>query len=1360
MSYEYSAGPRLTDDPAGDPRRQAIASLRGYVYQLYASALAWVDLRQGQQLYLEVAEDYATLANQVLHGVQVKDTAQSGSVTINSQDVLDAIDAFVDLIERNPSFEVVFRFLSTSEIGRERSVEERVEGESVLLYWRRAAAGADVAPLRATLTRARLSDRVKKFIDVRDDDRLREELLKKIYWDCGRPELAEIKDDLEAVLVEFGSERFQLVPSESRTLSGVVIAKILDTVVGPMPRRLTSVDLLELCEQRTRVSIPKAALNTVMQRLSAASSETFFSGQQALGLLEAEADLAMPTGLAVRQQLVDAVRKKLHDEKLLFLTGGTGVGKTMVARLIARSTGKTWYVLDLRDTSASECARRLQNALGQLSDLLPAGLILDDLNEAENHTVAQALERLIRALRRHDAACLATSYRAPTTVLLDRLGASAEVVMAVPHLGEEEVGDLVLAAGGEREVWKTPVYLYGGMGHPQLVRAVLAGLRSRGWPAEELAALSTVTEVNPDVEAARIAVRRRLTEVLQDEPRRLLYRASLLIGRFSRSLVLHLAAIAPQVDMPGERLDTLVGPWIDALANGQLRNSPLVANLGRDTLIPDEQASVRRTALDQLLAGNTLDVRQADAAYLYALEGRLHTGLLKLSMAVIGSKEKDIRSLSAWMPSLRGMSTKSQIFPGDAYASVALRFAQMLLLAQTNDTDAVLSVWQALEREIGRGQQPELGGRFEYMVLFKVLMSTSLAQMLPDWFRVLKRFDHLNQTSPEWRALVAATETSAPLLNGHKASLLGSLFVMHATNVKTVKDQVRLFSALDALDSSDRARYLEEASKMPSDYALLVNASWLAEAKNDTLDWARAAEAYAEMASQALRWGYRELALRCYVAQAIMLDDYGSEEDAAIEVLAHAETALGSDAVISRARAKIHFRHKRHLSALESFAEEAAGFALGDPVERAYMCREMGISAAETGDWLVASEWLGRAREAAFSARSKAMRPMAIGLRADEALAIYRAGEPSRAVTIYGEVLQSLASLDGDGSTKAAYCQRVVRHGLLWMFGQVTGRTLEVDGEPPAMVPGMCSNPEPPETIRDQPCASIDVAWYLQAVTEAQHLSAVVADTNLAQRLHGKTMPGMEVIAREEFVASTSSRLDVDGFAMQFGPWTDSLVYLAEHIEEFRKSDVIEPRHGFIPSASASQLGASLVQQRIEDAITAFGMFAAMNRQRDRLEELAAGLEDRLGAAAGRQLLTFMLNGNRVVENPRAYICTAIHTIFAHKTLTTEQLFVVTLRFVQAIRRSSFLSHLVRRFVPWVREAWQRAVENRFALVNPRTTVPAIEATLAGDRDDLSTVAGLLLVAEEAVSVRLDPSLRDMLRALAKGNLGKVSELE
>jgi len=46
MSQPFTQGPRLSDAPVGDPSAQAIASLRGYAYQLYASGLAWLDLQK------------------------------------------------------------------------------------------------------------------------------------------------------------------------------------------------------------------------------------------------------------------------------------------------------------------------------------------------------------------------------------------------------------------------------------------------------------------------------------------------------------------------------------------------------------------------------------------------------------------------------------------------------------------------------------------------------------------------------------------------------------------------------------------------------------------------------------------------------------------------------------------------------------------------------------------------------------------------------------------------------------------------------------------------------------------------------------------------------------------------------------------------------------------------------------------------------------------------------------------------------------------------------------------------------------------------------------------------------------------
>jgi hypothetical protein len=121
MSQPFNQGPRLSDAPSGDPSAQAIASLRGYAYKLYASGLAWLDLRPDEELYLEVAQDYAVATQNALRGVQVKDTA--ANATINSEDIRNALDGVVDLVERNTGREVHLHFLSTCAIGREQKLD-------------------------------------------------------------------------------------------------------------------------------------------------------------------------------------------------------------------------------------------------------------------------------------------------------------------------------------------------------------------------------------------------------------------------------------------------------------------------------------------------------------------------------------------------------------------------------------------------------------------------------------------------------------------------------------------------------------------------------------------------------------------------------------------------------------------------------------------------------------------------------------------------------------------------------------------------------------------------------------------------------------------------------------------------------------------------------------------------------------------------------------------------------------------------------------------------------------------------------------------------------------------------------------
>ncbi|MDE0157454.1 MAG: dsDNA nuclease domain-containing protein [Gammaproteobacteria bacterium] len=172
--------------PRGDPSREAIASLRGYVYQIYQSALAWTELKDDELLYLEVAEDFAVVAEGALKAVQVKNTA--GRVTINSEDIIATIESFVELQEKNPSLKVTLRYLTTSAITKEKNRDHRIGDAPTLDAWRNLAKAGELSGLRQVLDKSKLSKKSKDFVKSLDDKGLRERFLKRIHFDCGAPD--------------------------------------------------------------------------------------------------------------------------------------------------------------------------------------------------------------------------------------------------------------------------------------------------------------------------------------------------------------------------------------------------------------------------------------------------------------------------------------------------------------------------------------------------------------------------------------------------------------------------------------------------------------------------------------------------------------------------------------------------------------------------------------------------------------------------------------------------------------------------------------------------------------------------------------------------------------------------------------------------------------------------------------------------------------------------------------------------------------------------------------------------------------------------------------------------------------------
>ena len=583
--------------PSADVARQAVHALRGYTYQTLATALAWIDIHDRAKLFIEVAEDYALVANSALRAVQVKDSKGSGPITLNTPSVREAVINFVSLVACNPDSQVHLRFFTTSQIGQERRIQDRPAGVAGLEYWRQVAGssrGAALSPLRQILESERFPPSVRAFCSTRNDTQLRQDLIERIDWDCGKPDLPTLRQELEARLVVVGRDKFSLPAGEAGALADTLMYHVLETAVAPAAhnRILTRSRLYQLIDVATRVSLPRSSVDliaridsTVRGALQGFVHAPTPRAVDGVGWLIPGSTLPPLQGLISRTATESALSHALGGFGAAAVVGASGVGKSILCQSVGVARSAGFSLVDFRDTTASEARSRLDVLFGSLGGLLPRStVILDDINHLEDPMVIMSLARVVAAARRREQALIFTSYIAPEPTTLAKLSLTPRCIVTCGHLSEAEVDALVERHGGAPDRWRHVAYLAGGMGHPQLTHAFVLGMAARGWPAESIQGTVNEGFTSPDLKATRDAARRTLVSALPADARSLLYRLSLAVGRFDRSLALAVAALEPALARAGEQLDLLIGPWIENVGRDSLRVSPLASHFGVEAL--------------------------------------------------------------------------------------------------------------------------------------------------------------------------------------------------------------------------------------------------------------------------------------------------------------------------------------------------------------------------------------------------------------------------------------------------------------------------------------------------------------------------------------------------------------------------------------------------------------------------------------------------------------------------------------------------------------------------------------------------------------------------------------------------------
>ena len=1353
----FTAG---TDElvPLGDAARQAVDSLRGYAYQVTAAALAWLDLDEGGRLYLEVAEDYAVVVHQAIEAVQVKHTEASGTVTLNTGSVRDAVSDFVSLTAGNPNVDVQLRYFTTSEIGTERAVDERPGGMAGLAYWRNAATGADVGPLRSILESDKFSAAVQKFVKDREDEALRSDMLRKIHWDCGKPDLASLRKEFELRLVLVGRDVFNLAAPEATRIADALIYRVLEKSIAEnsADRVLTRADLYLAVDQATRIFVPRAMAD-MLALISSGLTTSALAGLGAglpvavaePGWLVAGSALPLAKDMVPRTAIEADITDRLRRLGTSIVTGASGLGKSSVARAVARKLANEFVIVDFRNSDSEETRSRLDAMVSRIGGLTSSIVIFEDLNHLNDPLVVLAMARVFEALRRRDRAAIVTCYLPPTARALSTAGLNVGCRVECRYFTEGEAAELVTIYGGDPKVWGRLSYVTGAFGHPQLVHAFIAGMAARGWPRSEVMDIVGAGLSTGDIDAEREAARRTLVSVLPESTRNLLYRLSLTIGRFDRAMALTVANAPPPLARAGECIDALIGPWLETVGRDSYRVSPLAARSGQGMMSSAEQASIHSAIATQFMASGTINGDDVDVIILHAMLGKNERVLFVLAHSILISDERTIGLLADNLTTFKLLRTDTPIYPDNLRVSGMLRIAQFKILVAAEETDKIAECVHALFSETEQHPDGEMRHPFRAVSFAVVLGTMGIANYLDNWLDLLQQFQAITEVDE----FLSGLQNNFEAKGKQSSNLFGLLFTIGSASPSTVAKLESVINQLDKVEPARRTLYLNAIGEVSPDYSVFINSAWTLERQHDALNATDAAERYRRMAIKTAPWATRAITIQCWVAQSVMIDEYANDREGALKVLDEAVEALGDDVLLSRARAKVYWRaqdHERALAILRDIADEVGR---DNHVERAFALREAAISAAKCSEWAQAEKWFLESKEAAAQCQLPDMIVMSVGLGADAAVAALQIEQVKRALTGLRDALTALAGIDPASSLRAAYCHHVVRHTVLWAQARIDRSKVKIDGEPIAIAPGCCSNPEPQKAVTERPLGPLDLAWYMLAGSEVTSgENAGIAD-NLYNRLTGGPIPVMEIDIRARRVTRDITDLNAVGFARHLWSYVEAIAYLSQQAQRMRATfDVLEPTRGAVPPVPRTDLSAPLVSAVTSDAVFAYLIAAACNHSAEVLSDLDGALKaefggDVAGAALARANTTLQLPAASSFEDA---LIDSVKSFRSNAHPTPQAYGSAVIRFVLQAGRSNFKRYLIAVIASWQRKAWKRIVGSEtFRLSRPQTTVPAIEAALAIADDDERFLGILCPAVASAIGVTLPPEIHAEFAKLA-----------
>lgn len=1300
--------------PSGNPAREAIESLRGYVYQIYQSALAWAEIKSDEFLLLEVAEDFAIAAKNALKAVQVKET--SARVTINSDDIVASIDSFVELQEKNPTLNVSLRHLTTSKIGKEKSTEHRVGEMPTLIAWRNLAKAGELSDLRRILGNSKLSVKSKKFIADLNDIDFRERFLKRIHFDCGALDSRFLYRQLESKISELVIKRGGVHSQAASCTARILLALLkLSTTKNRGERFVDRSDLEKHIEEATKITLNRTQFeeqNRLVTEIlsSLVHSDTTLSRSR-VAKPSPVSDVPLPKALANRGESVAQLQQSLERAGICWITGAAGMGKTVTARVLAYMNEGSWGSINLRSQSSEQVVQVLSQAAKAMPTYGLRGLIVDDFDCAMEPSVLDSIHYLFYSADRSDVLLVVNSSNLPTSDFLFASDLQADIAITLSEFTEEDIAEILRKIGVNSTNWAKYIHLVSGGGHPQLAIAFIQSMAETGWNPEEFQTLNALLKGSPAMNEVRKHTRERLLRDLPETHRRLIERLSLNVGGFGRELAVDLGKVAPPIQDAGAILDSLTGSWIDQQEGDRFNLSPLLSDYAAKTLTSNEKKTIQSAIADSLTKGGILNITDTNSALLAALGSSNKTVILKLCMAVFGTDHDKLEVLASHLPMLTLFRTDTIAYPSDAAISHMFRGVQLLLLNQESGPRSKLeNTLRCFSEEAANVQNEAVRSMTNLMVYSKLLLQTSKAGLGANFVGVIRELDQILQN--ENGALPSEVLEILGKDQEGGFTTISVLFLNQARQLSKIEELQTVFDFLDSSSPELRSRLLAPFGRDDFDVDMLVSGAWLSEHNNDTIDPHAHSTIFSRLEKQARGWNQTDLAICCRKFQAIILDEYGNDKECALAVLDEGLTIYGkTNSELVRAKAKVLYRSEDHEGSLALSKTLIESDAPLSEVEKAFLGRDAAISAEKQGDFETAHRYYLYGSDAAYKSQLPDMAAMRVGLLADAALASYHNGDKHTCLKDFIVILSELNQFAPGETLSTAHCHAVVRHVLLWMDQDASGEVrLTEDGSEIKIYPGCVSNPEPHSEIGEHFITPIEMAWYMLATVE-NHASL---DAGITENLE-RFLPKGPVLEGQVFLSSAKihkalTRLDAKLF---IDALKDTISYFA-YAQAGGKLDIKNVTYGTFPLATKEQ------QEKFRNLTEQYVvLYFAMCILKEDIESIAKGIRE-IAVSSGfaiRPALLDRLKSSGLVDD---FYADFAQLVLAHagslsgsQKVSPKQVFDLAFKVLQMSQDTRTYRLFSESLVPWLENKWLFIRQHqRFLLSHPSLHEATIEAAI------------------------------------------------